>query len=74
MTNGEYRVDINSNPSGDALVGKIKRAAADLIDLIGGIHANAGEKCRLKDLAQTAIEEGAMWAVKAATKPEKQGF
>lgn len=29
-----------------------------------------GEVGRLKALAQTAIEDGAMWAVKAATKQE----
>jgi hypothetical protein len=76
MTKGEYRVGINFNPSGEDLVGQIKRKAADLIDLIDGIDANAGsdakyaEVARAKALAQTAIEDGAMWAVKAATKPE----
>lgn len=34
MTKGEYRVGIAFNPSGDDLVARIKRAAADLIDLI----------------------------------------
>lgn len=77
MTRGEYRVGITFNPSNDDMVGKIKRAAADLIDLIetigmenmalGALVANP-EVGRLKALAQTAIEEGAMWAVKAATK------
>jgi len=38
MTKGEYRVGIDFNPSGDDLVGKIKRAAADLIDLIETIQ------------------------------------
>ena len=37
MTKGEYRVGINFNPSNDDMVGKIKRAAADLIDLIEAI-------------------------------------
>jgi len=78
MTKGEYRVGINFNPSNDDMVGQIKRKAADLIDLIevigmdgiapGGIVTNP-EVARLKALAQTAIEEAAMWAVKAATKP-----
>ena len=80
MTKGEYRVGINFNPSGDDLVGQIKRQAADLIDLVGSIgdlypedapievQAMCGERKRLKALAQTAIEEAAMWAVKAATK------
>lgn len=75
MTKGEYRVGINFNPSADDHVGQIKRMAADLIDYIGTIkastdgHDTAMEVIRLKALAQTAIEEGAMWAVKAATKP-----
>lgn len=79
MTKGEYRVGIDFNPSNDDTVGKIKRAAADLIDLIDEIPSSAEdavapdrtlipERQRLKALAQTAIEEGAMWAVKAATK------
>lgn len=68
MTKGEYRVGITFNPSNDDTVGRIKRAAADLIDLIEGIPADTEDRPRLKALAQTAIEEGAMWAVKAATK------
>ena len=75
MTKGEYRVGITFNPSNDDMVGRIKRAAADLIDLIAtveapnnGLSPHGHEVVRLKVLAQTAIEEGAMWAVKAATK------
>lgn len=79
MTKGEYRVGINFNPSGADHVGKIKRQAAHLIDLIesvplpdvdsadSALHSN--EVARLKALAQTEIESAAMWAVKAATKP-----
>lgn len=75
MTKGEYRVGINFNPSGDDTVGQIKRKAADLIDLIDGIPSSrdtvrGNEVGRLKALAQTDIEAAAMWAVKAATKPE----
>lgn len=69
MTKGEYRVGINFNPSHDDHVGLIKKAAANLIDLIETIPADTEDRPRLKALAQTAIEEGAMWAVKAATKP-----
>lgn len=57
----------------------IRQKAAELIDLIdelplpeqtvplaeGGAR---GEARRLKSLAMTAIEEGSMWAVKAATR------
>ena len=78
MTKGEYRVGINFNPSADDRVGLIKRAAADLIDLIETIQSDrdterGNERGRLKSLAQTAIEDGAMWAVKAATKPAPEG-
>jgi hypothetical protein len=75
MTRGEYRVGINFNPSADDMVGKIKRQAADLIDLIETIPGaemrdlRGSEVGRLKALAQTHIEDAAMWAVKAATKP-----
>lgn len=68
MTKGEYRVGINFNPSNDDTVGRIKRLAADLIDLIETIPVDYEERIRLKSLAQTHIEDGAMWAVKAATK------
>lgn len=79
MTRGEYRVGINFNPSADDLVGQIKRKAADLIDMIEGINngelgEHAMEVRRLKALAMTAIEDGAMWAVKATTKPEWSGW
>ena len=83
MTKGEYKVGINFNPSNDDMVGKIKRAAADLIDLIEMIplpqeqaplgeykrqQSHSAEVGRLKALAQTEVESAAMWAVKAATK------
>jgi len=86
QTKGEYRVGISFNPSGDDQVGRIKRAAADLIDLIEAIKfpdfdddldgdawskaiEHCGEIGRLKALAQDDIENAAMLAVKAATKP-----
>lgn len=73
QTKGEYRVGINFNPSGDDMVGQIKRKAADLIDLIETIPSDrttevGNERGRLKALAQTDIETAAMHAVKAATK------
>jgi hypothetical protein len=68
-TKGMYRVGIGFNPSGDPTVAKLKRAAADLIDMIEDIDSGGnGEIARLKAEAQTCIEGGAMWAVKAATK------
>lgn len=76
QTKGEYRVGISFNPSQDDAVSRVKRAAADLIDMIDSIPSDrdserGNEAGRLKALAQTAIEDGAMWAVKAATKPER---
>jgi hypothetical protein len=77
MTKGEYRVFQSFNPSAEDMVSKIKRAAADFIDLIeeigmenvapGALVENE-EVRRLKALAQTDVESSAMWAVKAATK------
>lgn len=69
MTKGEYRVGITFNPSNDDMVARIKRAAADLIDLIETIPSDTEDRPRLKALAQTHVEDAAMWAVKAATKP-----
>lgn len=72
MTLGEYRVGIDFNPGKNPMVDHIKRVAADFIDLVGTIEG-ASEKpeevARLKALAATHIEDAAMWAVKAATKP-----
>lgn len=84
QTKGQYRVGIDFNPSNSDLVARIKLAATDFIDLVdeipvtdltqmawvAPIEQQAHEKNRLKALAQTSIEEAAMWAVKAATKPE----
>lgn len=67
-TKGEYRVGISFNPSADPNVDAIKAQAAGLIDLINALPSQDGEQGRLKALAMSAIEEGAMWAVKAATK------
>ena len=73
-TLGEYRVGISFNPGGNPTVDKIKRAAADLIDLIDAIPNphQVLEASRLQALAMTHIEDAAMWAVKAATKPPRE--
>ena len=66
---GEYRVGISFNPSKNPVVDNIKKAAAELIDLIEDIEDKAdGEIKRLKALAMTDVETAAMHAVKAATK------
>lgn len=77
-TKGEFRVGISFNPSANPVVDQIKRMAADLIDGIeeipdGKSDPNVSplvqmERARLKAIAQTHIEDAAMWAVKAATK------
>ncbi|KQS34362.1 hypothetical protein [Dyadobacter sp. Leaf189] len=71
-TLGESRVRTSFNPTQDGTVDQIKQKSAELInicqDLKGDGQATiAGEKARLISLAQTAYEEAAMWAVKAAT-------
>lgn len=74
MSKGEYRVGVSFNPSNDEVVDKIKRMAADFIDLVDGIEDSSmnpvrdAERKRLKALAMTHIEDAAMWAVKATTK------
>jgi hypothetical protein len=74
MSLGEDRVRIKFNPSDNSLVSQIKQKAAELIDLCEAQAQAArmgsgdrGEVLRLWRLAQTDFEDGAMWAVKAAT-------
>ena len=61
---GAHRVRESFNPSQDNMVDKLKRHTADLIDLCEELK---NLEPRLAALAQTAYEEAAMWAVKAAT-------
>jgi hypothetical protein len=61
---GAMRVREDFNPSKDDMVTKLKRYTADLIDLCEDLKRLDP---RLASLAQTAYEEAAMWAVKAAT-------
>ena len=64
MSIGEDRVRTKFNPSTGLVVDQIKQKAAELIDICETLKAKDG---RLASLAQTAFEEAAMWAVKAAT-------
>lgn len=64
LTIGEARVRTQFNPSNDGIVDQIKQKSAELINLCEELKAKDG---RLASLAQTAYEEAAMWAVKAAT-------
>lgn len=70
MSLGEDRVRIKFNPSDQALVSQIKQKTAELIDLCESSRnagSISGEHQRLWSLAQTHLENAAMWAVKAAT-------
>ena len=74
MTEGAYRVGIDFNPGKNPIGAELKRQSASLIDLILAIpQANGREDeiTRLQNIAAQAIEDGAMWAVKAATKPAR---
>lgn len=63
-TVGELRVRTAFNPSGNGDVDVIKQRTAELINLCDYLKP---KDARLAALAQTAYEEAAMWAVKAAT-------
>jgi hypothetical protein len=63
-TLGETRVRTTFNPSADSVVDKLKQKSAELIDMCEQLKS---KDPRLAALAQTAYEEAAMWAVKAAT-------
>lgn len=63
-TLGEIRVITTFNPSEQTVVDQIKQSTAALINICEDLkHKDP----RLASLAQTAYEEAAMWAVKAAT-------
>jgi hypothetical protein len=62
---GEQRVRTEFNPSADSLVDQIKQKSAELINICEDLKKL--RDARLASLAQTAYEEAAMWAVKAAT-------
>jgi hypothetical protein len=69
MSLGAARVREDFNPGGHAMVNKIKRFTADLIDLCHWEmdKTDDPEVGRLWSLAMTHYEDAAMWAVKAAT-------
>ena len=75
LTFGERAVGITFNPSSISEVEEIKKASANLIDVICGdegqcvkFDPNAdGEVAAMRKLAQRHIQEAQMWAVKAAT-------
>ena len=63
LTIGEQRVRTQFNPSKGGVVDQLKQKTAELINLCETLKVKDD---RLASLAQTAYEEAAMWAVKAA--------
>ena len=75
LTEGQYRVGVTFNPSNNTDVDWIKETLAGLIDMMqdivqsqSGINPGAA---RCAAIAATSLEEAAMWAVKAVTKPTR---
>ena len=68
-TLGEKRIRVAFNPSKDDDVSDVKATCADLLDSMQQIMESAQnpEVKRLIALGHTAIEEAAMWYVKALT-------
>lgn len=68
-TLGEIRVRTEFNPGNNDKVSQIKQKSAELINLVESLRTETGpsDKNRLISVAETSIEEAAMWAVKAAT-------
>lgn len=74
QTLGQYRVGVSFNPGGHETVNEIKRKAAEFIDYLEDFKKTkviSAEEGRLISLAQTNIEDAAMWGVKAVTKPAR---
>lgn len=72
-TLGEKRVRVDFNVTSDSKVDAVKRDIAHLIDLLerSKTPETKGEQLRLYSIAQTSLEEAAMWTVKALTSNEK---
>jgi hypothetical protein len=70
MSLGEDRIRVKFNPSDNSNVAQLKKLGVQYIDLCEKLRNEGSqdkEQQRLWSLAQTAIEDAAMWAVKAAT-------
>jgi hypothetical protein len=67
QTLGQKRVKADFNPAEDKLVEKLKNKAAEFIDLCEELRSEdmSGERARVIALAQTNVETGCMYAVKA---------
>jgi hypothetical protein len=71
LTFGEKAVGLSFNPSGDDNVSAIKRAYANIVDILNGLRQSQGdtdgEIKRMYSVAITEAQTSQMWAVKAAT-------
>lgn len=69
QTFGQRAVGLSFNPSGDDKVAKIKRAYADLIDVLDAERGEThdSEVKRMLSVAITEAQTSQMWAVKGVT-------
>lgn len=72
MTTGEKRVRVQFNPSQKGNVQRAKEKIAEIIDVLDEFknddtNNHDSEAHRLIAIAQTSLEEAAMWTVKALT-------
>jgi hypothetical protein len=73
LSEGQWRVGVTFNPSGNEQVGAIKEMASAWIDYLAPIASDRdhpGARCAA--IAMTEIESAAMWAVKAVTKQSNE--
>lgn len=74
LTYGQRAVGLTFNPSGDKDVDKVKRAYAEIIDVMNALRDESmysKEKARLCSVAITEAQSAQMWAVKAITWREE---
>lgn len=73
LTKGEARIGFATTDPANEDEENIKGVAAQFIDYVEAIalRSDDNEVKRLASLAQTEMENAAMWAVKAATKPKQ---
>lgn len=69
MTFGEKACGVSFNPGGRKDVDEIKRAYADLVDLLNAhrMDSTSQEAQRMLSIAITETQTAQMWAVKAVT-------
>jgi len=71
QTLGQKRVKADFNPAKNDTVDQIKNKSAELIDLLETLRmeGSTGERQRAISEAQTCVETGAMYGVKACFTP-----